>query len=177
MADVDPRHGPNRSGSCFAIHKTILSQARATGFVCGDAIEFTDFDTFFTIEGEIGCLGEIVISVSKILEVVSISEDNQRLVQTSSYSYNVLIRGGHNIFRYDNNHPESPHPGHHTIHHKHEFDWQTGDEFNCSPRCIGHDWPHLGEVIAEASDWYYANRSLLKNPNRCAEDLQSDVTR
>ena len=172
--NVPSRHGPNRLSSYLEDHNAILNQFIAGDFVCGEAIDARDFETSILLEGEIGCLGRIVIAVVKLLNVVDIAADNQRIVQTVQYSYNVSVRGCHTIFRYDNSHS---HPGHSSSHHKHEFDWTTGEQAPGSPRCIGDDWPLLLEVIEEARDWYYIHRATLPFPNDCADDLQSEVTR
>jgi len=105
------------------------------------------------LEGEIGCRGQIVITVRKRLEILE-RLDGDAIVETRSYSYNVSLRGEDNVFRYDNGHPDFLYPGHRDAHHKHVYDLQTGEEVSGSPIWVGADgWPHLSDVIDEARDW------------------------
>jgi len=115
------------------------------------------------LRGEIGCRGRIVIGVEKFLEILE-RLDGDAIVETRWYTYNVRVRGKHNIFRYDNQHPEYLHIGHHDEHHKHVFDSETGEELGTV--WISSDgWPHLSEVIDEARDWRHHNISTLSDPN------------
>jgi hypothetical protein len=103
-----------------------MEQFRAQNFVGHDNLEFTRYPTRFFLRGQIACKGRIVIAVSKILEIL-VGDDNPD-VQTTMYAYNVSLHGAGNLFRYDNQHPEKLYEGHADPHHKHEFDWRTGDE-------------------------------------------------
>jgi len=68
--------------------------------------------------------------------------------------------------RYDNWHP---HGGHPDEHHKHDFDWRTGQE-PYSPRWIGvAGWPTLSEFIEEVMGWYYRNITGLPHPDAYGE--------
>ncbi len=96
-----------------------------SGFVHADNLEFKEVPGAVTIEGDIACLGNIVVSVLKTLEVLA-GEGLEATVQTVTYSYNVRIAGKHNIFRYDNLHMHNDHPD---SHHKDVYDWQTGERF------------------------------------------------
>lgn len=114
--------------------------------------------------GEIGCLGGIVIRVEKRLIVVE-GEGVDVAVQTQWYSYNVSIRNGHNIFRYDNQHDDASFRDHPDPHHKHVFDWRTGDEEEI--QWVGaQGWPNLGEVIEEVYEWYWANKEALPHADQ-----------
>jgi hypothetical protein len=124
--------------------------------------------------GEIGCRGKIVIAVRKFLEILGGADDPDPMVETSLYSYQVVVRGvgrdKGSVFRWDNDHPYWLHPGHPDPHHKHLFDWRTGDELKdpptYSPQWVGaDDWPHLNEVIEQARNWYHANSAELPYPN------------
>jgi len=118
------------------------------------------------IEGEIGCLVRIVVSVLKTLEVLD-GEGLDATVQTVTYSYNVSIRPGHNLFRYDNLHSRRGHPD---DHHKHLFDWRTGEELPESPKWIGaNGWPTLTEEVIEAERWYWDHRDELEAPDSFPE--------
>lgn len=162
VADPNPpKHGPNRFRKYMEIHTTVLHKFKDSGFVGSENLEIMPSNGFFFMFGEIGCLGGILISVEKQLLIVG-SAQSDALVQTSWYSYNASIRGGHNIWRYDNQHEDASFRGHPDPHHKHIFDWQTGDEIKVD--WIGAEgWPNLGEVIQELQDWYWNNRAQLPN--------------
>jgi hypothetical protein len=83
-----------------------------------------------------------------------------------SYSYNAFVRGGHNILRYDNAHERLGHPD---AHHKHVFDFDTGEELTGSPYPTGPDWPNLGDVIRELITWHGENYAKLTSPEEFAE--------
>lgn len=162
------RHGPSRLSNYLETHETILQQFRDGGFVKVDSLRY-DYDSnnrLFVIKGAISCLGRIVIGVVKYLNLTEI--DNEKFVQTHYYSHNVSIQNKHNLFRYDN----SDHYQFHPPHHRHRFDWKTGELLLIER--IGSDWPLLSEVIEEARVWYYENRSLLPEPNTYADLLITD---
>jgi hypothetical protein len=52
------------------------------------------------------------------------------------YAYTASVSGYGNIFRYDANHGREGHPDNH---HRHDFDWRTGDEVADSPQWKGVD--------------------------------------
>jgi hypothetical protein len=118
--------------------------------------------------GEISCLGGIVLRVEKCLGIVE-GQGMDALIQTAWYSYNASVRGAYNIFRYDNQDEDfSFRPGHQDAHHKHLFDWQTGDETGLE--WIGSEaWPTLGQVIEELHQWYWSNRILLPSKHEYPE--------
>lgn len=136
---------------------------RAGEFVDGDTLEFVDVSPEVKLlTGEIACKGGIIVDVNKTLEVLS-GEGLDAIVQTTIYNYNVLIRNQYNIFRYDNAHPRREHPD---DHHKHCFDWQTGEPLPDSPEWIGAKaWPNLTEVILEAQRWYSDHIDELEDPD------------
>jgi hypothetical protein len=119
------------------------------------------------LQGGIACLGNLVLTVNKFLEILSSLADDNPLVETRYYRYNLSVRSHDNVFRYDNDHPDWLYPGHRDPHHKHLFDWRVGNELRPdSPKWIGADnWPHLSGVIDEAQQWYYANMHLLPEPH------------
>lgn len=119
------------------------------------------------LQGGIACLGNLVLTVKKFLEILSTPTDDDPWVETRVYKYNVSVRGHNNVFRYDNEHPYWLYPGHHDPHHKHLFDWRSGQELRPpSPVWVGaSDWPHLNRVVEDAREWYYANRHLLPEPD------------
>lgn len=170
MESANPlNHGPNRFSNYLDIHNNIMEQyLRSEDFVLEDTLEVnpvpSQTEPGFLMEGEIGCLGCIVITVEKFLTVVDGPEEDP-MVQTEWYSYNVSVRGWSTVFRYDNQHPEYLHPGHKDRHHKHEYDLETGEEAAGSPIWTGADrWPHLSEVMEEAREWYWNHRDDLPDP-------------
>lgn len=119
------------------------------------------------LQGGIACFGNLVVTVHKFLEILSDPDEENPLVETRFYKYNLSVRGYDTVFRYDNDHPWFLHPGHHDPHHRHEFDWRAGKELKSrSPEWIGAArWPHLNAVINEARDWYHLNRHELPEPD------------
>lgn len=159
------KHGPNRIDRYIDIHETVINQFKARGdFIGRETLCFRPLPRAFRLTGEIACLGNILISVDKLLAVV---DPINKLVQTKWYSYNVSIRGYHNLLRYDNQDKDfSFRPSHKDEHHKHSFNWRTGQEDPESPIWIGADnWLTLGEVIEEVEGWYWRNHSLLPEPD------------
>lgn len=159
----------NRLSRYIRIHTNVLAQLMREGFVCTDGLEFVAEPESGTVQlrGNLACLGGIVIAVDKLLAILDAGEDPQ--VQTDVYKYNVSVAGAFNVFRYDNAEHYSEHPD---VHHRHDFNWRTGDELSSSPRWVGaEDWPRLDEVIREARDWYYDNRPDLPEP-----DLVPDIS-
>lgn len=148
-----------------------MEQLRASGFVGADTLSFEELPgaAGIFLSGEIACKGCIVISVEKFLAVLN-GEGAAALVQTEMYSYNAFVRGWHNILRFDNQHPHALYPGHKDEHHRHDFDWQTGEEFPDSPQWIGVEkWPTLSEVIREVEEWYWKNRANLPDADAYPE--------
>jgi Family of unknown function (DUF6516) len=119
------------------------------------------------LQGGIACLGNLVLTVNKFLEILSDPDDDNPMVETRVYKYNLSVRGYGTVFRYDNEHPWFLHPGHPDPHHKHLFDWRAGKELRPpSPVWVGaDDWPHLSRIIEEAREWYYLNRDALPEPD------------
>lgn len=151
------------------IHTTIIEKYRNIGdFINENTIEFNAFLRYdkplIKVQGQLGCLGEIIIDVLKYLELDNnLSYSKYPLVKTNSYAYQVFFRNGNPIFRYDNNHPDSLHDGCKDPHHKHIFDFKTGKELGIE--WIGVDkWLTLGEVIQETHDFYVCNYKMISNP-------------
>jgi hypothetical protein len=139
-----------------------MQSLRDAGFVADDTIEVKAYPPkTLRMCGQIGCKGNIILTVDKLLERVSDGDDP--LIQTVTYSYHAAIRGGHNILRYDNQHVWK---GHVDPHHKHNFDVQTGDELDDSPIWIDiAKWPTLGEVLRELMQWHEQQYNLLADPD------------
>ncbi len=159
------RHQPNRFQNYFKTHETVLEQFKSRRFVGNDTLEFRPSNCCFLLDGEIGCLGGLVIRVEKLIRIVS-QDPQEPLVQTEWYAYNASLRNNHNIFRYDNQDEDfNFRLGHADPHHKHTFDWCTGNELSESPLWVGAEkWPTLGDVLHELEDWYWKHKELLSNP-------------
>jgi hypothetical protein len=87
-----------------------MNQFLDTGFVVENTLLFANWQALdanlneipqIRLSGEIACLGKILITVDKYLNILEGSGDNS-VVQTVSYAYNVSIQGCGNVFRYDN---------------------------------------------------------------------------
>ncbi len=142
------------------VHETIMDQFRRSDFVSDDTLRLDDFSAAgtYVMQGEIACQGKIVVTVHKILDIVTSGDVPE--VRTSRYSYNVRVLGQHNVFRYDNCHV---HAGHPDAHHKDVFHFQTGNKVETV--WIGESrWPTLKEVIEEARVWWSQSQALLEDP-------------
>ncbi|MEL6603743.1 MAG: hypothetical protein AAFP20_11025 [Cyanobacteria bacterium J06614_10] len=165
MSQNPPPHRPNRLKSYLETHETVLAQLRSDGFVGEDNIRLSASSKQLLMYGEIACLGGIVVRVEKALRILE-SNGSNSLVETDWYAYNVSVRNVANVFRYDNQDVDFTfREGHQDRHHKHVFDWTTGDELEV--QWVGADnWPKLNQVIEEARDWYWANKDQLPEPDR-----------
>jgi hypothetical protein len=144
-----------------------MDQFRAGGFMGDDTLLFNfEASGFLTIKGEISCRGNILIRVEKNLVVLEDGTPDP-LVQTVDYAYNASVRGHGNILRHDNLHP---YPGHQDEHHRHEFDWRTGQHVASSPSWVGTEgWPTLSEFIEEVERWYWEHKDELLEPEKLAD--------
>lgn len=158
------KHCPNRFSNYLKVHTTVIDQFKARDFIGSENLSFQSLDKNIFLEGEIACLGRILVTVHKKLKIV---DHEKQLVQTSCYAYNASIQGAGNLFRYDNQDEDFAfRPGHKDEHHRHDFDWKTDTECIDSPKWIGVDgWLTLGEVIQELSDWYWKSKEDLPFPD------------
>ena len=139
-----------------------MSRLRCSGFVGPDSLAWSFLHGHIDMSGEIGCLGNIVIAVSKTLKIHSGADQSDWVVETIRYAYNASVRNHGSIMRYDNAHAHSGHPD---AHHRHRFDWRTGTTIG-GPEWVGSaKWPTLAEFILEVEEWYYANQSALPIPD------------
>lgn len=154
-----------------------MVQLRATQFVGADGLEWIAQPSLLLMIGDVGCLGNIRITVEKYLAIVTrdatpanvLDGDHDIVVQTIGYAYHAAVRGHGMILRYDNNHPW---PGHADDHHVHRGDWRDAEDDSGRVEWVGEDrWPTLGEVVREVMDWYYGNRDDLPNPDLYATPL------
>ena len=110
-SDRPDKHAPARFRSYLRAHDNNMEDLRRGGFVGDDTLSFdARAGGELVLAGEIACLGHIVVDVFKVLEVLE-GAGADAMVQTLFYSYNVFVRGGNNIIRYDNLHPRKDHPG------------------------------------------------------------------
>jgi hypothetical protein len=135
------------------------------GFVQSDTLCFEAAAGYVRLEGEIACMGNIVITVTKFIRVVEHAADGEPMVQTLTYAYNAHVRNHNTFLRVDNAHP---HPGHADNHHRHRQDWRASQETELagSPEWIGEaGWPTLAEFVREVHDWYCAHSDHLPVPD------------
>ena len=152
------KHGPNRLGAYLDIHSTVMQQFLGDGFVLAEELLFSDLgDGQFLMDGYITCEGGLRIDVSKRLTIVDWVGDEPR-VKTTGYSYSAILSGYGSVFRYD-----SPHPDHNQFHHVHRYRILEGDVHGDTSAIEPSDeWPTLGEVMRELSDWYYAHVEQIR---------------
>jgi hypothetical protein len=151
------KHGPNRLNRYLEIHETFMAGFRAEGFVESYDLPFDEYGGGTIIcDGRIEC-GCLYIDVTKMLSVLD-DEGASSLVQTQSYSYNVVLRGVGNVFRYCSSHATELAPEHNPWDHRHHFDVFAGDKDGTVAQCA---WPALSEVIREAQEWVATHRSTL----------------
>lgn len=152
------RHGPNRLSRHQRIHETVMGQFLDEGFVLSDGVRYQiSPDGSIGIKGIIGCQGGIVIQVIK--ELVTVEDGPDPLVQTDRYKYHASVLNHGSFLRFDNSHA---HRGHVDEHHRHDMDWRVPED-DGQVTWLGVDrWPVLGDVIAEARDWYYQHLDELQ---------------
>lgn len=158
-----------------------MVQLRATTFVGADTLRLIAQPSLILMVGDIGCLGNIRITVEKYLAIqtpeatpsdVIEGRDHDIEVQTIVYVYHASVCDHGAILRYDNNHPW---PKHADEHHAHRFDWRNRDDDSGRVEWIGAErWPSLGDVVREVCDWYYVNRDELPAPDTYATPLQRE---
>jgi hypothetical protein len=154
-----------------------MGHLRVTGFVGADTLELIAWPQLLVMVGDVGCLGDITVTVEKYLRVLTddatpldvLSGDHDIVVQTYLYAYHANVGDHGPIFRYDNNHGR---PGHADRHHVHRCDWRTSDDAGRVDWVGEHKWPTLGEVIQELRNWYYENRDELPRPDEYATPLK-----
>lgn len=144
MRPVD-RHRPAKLRAYLDTHDGYLASVRKRGFAGADSLTIDQVPGSLIMQGEISCLGGIVITVWKRLELRDEDPVNPMVV-TVSYAYNARVVGHGDIVRDDN----ADHHNHPDRHHRHVFDWSTGEELSGSPRWVGADgWRTLGQFIDE----------------------------
>lgn len=162
--DSDP-HAPNRFRTYREVHSTVINQFKDRGFILLDSLEFLPVGRGIWLSGRLDLRSGLVLTVEKLIAVIEGFGDDA-IVQTSHYAYNLSIGGLGNVFRYDNQDDDYLREGHLDCHHKHVFNWVTGLELGASPQWVGrNEWPTLGQVIAEAEDWYWLHHVELANLN------------
>ena len=171
------KHAPARFRSYIAAHDRHMVQLRSTTFVGADSLRLIAQPSLILMVGDIGCLGNIRVTVEKYLAIVTpkatpsevLDGDHDIAVQTIAYAYHASIADYGAILRYDNNHPW---PRHADNHHVHRCDWRDRDDDSGRVEWIGADrWPTLGDVVREVMDWYFVNRDELPEPDAYATPL------
>ena len=164
-------HAPNKFSAYEQIHETVIGQFRDSGFISDHDLTFSPWRRFdkvsgelvpqFRLNGEIGCLGKILIRVEKYLDILDNSHNPS--IQTVSYAYNASVQGFGNIFRYDNQDDYFVvNSGHPDKHHKHDFNWLDNQPPWGDITWVGRDkWPTLGQFIDELQVWYWDNKNEL----------------
>lgn len=170
------KHAPARFRSYIAAHNRYMAQLRETQFVGADTLDIVAWPSRLLMVGDIGCLGDIRISVEKYLRVLTpdatpddvIKGDHEIIVQSYIYSYRAGVCGHGTIVRIDNNHSW---PGHTDEFHIHHCDWRSDDDVG-RVEWVGEDnWPTLGEFIRDVASWYYEHRDELPRPDEYAVPL------
>src|ERR1700685_871274 len=156
------KHQPTPFLSYVDTHLTVMAHLRRTEFVGEDRLHIDRVGSQVSIAGQIGCKGCIVVDVTKDLVCEGDVDDPNPLVQTTSYSYDVLIQGHGNILRFDNfEHVPLP-AGHRDRHHAHVFLWPPIKDADGERIWVGADnWPTLGEVLFAALEWHAGGYSYL----------------
>ena len=151
-----------------------MGQLRASQFVGADNLQWIAQPSLLVLIGDIGCLGNIGITVEKYLAIVTpdatpddvLAGDHDIVVQTIGYAYHAQVRSHGMILRYDNNHPW---PQHADDHHVHRGDWRDATDNVGRVEWVGADrWPTLGDVIREIETWYYEQHRDLPEPDAYA---------
>ncbi len=112
------------------------------------------------MDGRIGCAHGMSVGVKKTLKILS-GEGPTAVVQTTKYTYHVMIDDRWNVFRYCAPHDDLAHPHHKPFHHKHIYDPLCGDLREVASH-ESETWPTLGEVIDEACQWYFDHAAEIE---------------
>jgi hypothetical protein len=130
-------------------------------FVFEHNLEYQAVAGHIIICGQIACLGDIIITVDKLLAVLDPeAAPLDARVETIVYAYNASVNGYSSFLRNDNCHP---YHGHGDDHHRHRMSWKSGAELPGSPEWVGEEhWPHLSEFIDHVHKWY--SETMLSCP-------------
>ena len=138
------KHGWLRFDRYREIHESALERHP---FVLEDGTAFTRLvvdggAVIYVLEGDITCHADIIVSVSKTLEV----RQNRGLEQVRAvhYNYNAYIPGQGNVLRYDNSHLDAP-----DEYHRHEYDLDSGEEIGRRALLTREQFPTLIEAVTE----------------------------
>jgi hypothetical protein len=158
-----------------------MAALRETQFVGADTLDLVAWPGRILMIGDIGCLGNITISVEKYLRVVTphasaeqvLDGDHDIEVETLVYSYRAGVRGHGTILRVDNNHTHEW-LGHADEHHAHHCDWRSDDDVGRIEWLGADRWPTLGDFVRQVMDWYYEHREELPEPDVYATPLKRE---
>ena len=147
------RHGPIRFANYQRIHNRRMQDFIQEGLVVSHTVRFGQPTSgYITLEGEINCLGGIMVEVKKKLQILS-GQGPNAMVKTCEYSYNAYAIGRGNLFRYN-----SPHGYHRPYHHVHRYDiLGTWDEIGDPEELRENEVPTLSEVLDEVRELYYGH--------------------
>lgn len=152
-----------------------MSGLRRSHFVGANNLQWRAQPSLLLMIGDIGCLGNISITVEKYLAVFDaepreiLDGDHDVMVQTIGYSYHAAVREHGMILRYDDNHPWRHHAD---DHHVHRGNWRDRNDDSGRVDWVGLGaWPLLSQVIEEVADWYHAHRDELPRPDDYAAPL------
>jgi hypothetical protein len=138
-----------------------MQRYRDQGFVVADDLEFQHVGaSLIMLRGRIDCTHGLYIEVTKALRIVS-GTGAEAMVQTISYSYNAVLSGIGNVFRYD-----SPHEDHNRDHHVHRYDVFAGDARGATTFHGEDGWPTLGEAIEKLRCWVSDHAEQLETSQR-----------
>ena len=171
------KHAPARFRSYITSHDNHMAKLRETQFVGADNLELIAWPSRLLMVGDIGCLGDITVTVEKYLNVITpdatpddvLGGDHSIEVQTVLYAYRAGIRGHGTIVRVDNCHPW---PGHEDDHHIHHCDWRTEDDVGRVEWLGEARWPTLGDFVRDVMAWYHEHRDELPRPDVYGEPQQ-----
>lgn len=79
------KHGPNRLRNYIEIHETVIRRFMDLDFIEEDALTLTPNKGAIRMEGNLRCIGGLLIKVKKDLEVLSDEEDP--LIRNAFYTY------------------------------------------------------------------------------------------
>lgn len=159
-------HKPNTIDNHWKILSSVIKNSN---FIVDYDLEQTSDPKLnsITIQGELRCLGDIVLDITKELKITNNSHKNgESLVQTENYSYQARIKNlteSRILFRYDAHPGTIHHKCHQDKHHYHDYDLLGKQKLggagcdcgNC-PIWVGKDsWPHISDVLEDAEDYYY----------------------
>ena len=142
-------------GRYLEIHATAMRTLERDGRVLpdGDGLTIEPVARGLLIEGRVHCAGSLIVEVWKLLAIAR--EGPVTTAQTTSYTYQVMVDGLGDLFRYCGPHKHRP------FHHKHTYD-VLGDDAGAWVKVDPEERPTLSEVIWEASECYFKHADQIE---------------